>query len=339
MAHRPERACALGYRPAQTFGSTTTSAKKPGRNQPPVPTTRRQRREALRAEQARSGAKRGAAGQPAWRSPTALVTIGAVVVALAAILVLNLPRGASGDTGSASPSPATSAGTGTSAGPSGVASAGSGSAAPGSAAPLPSVTVPTPIAAGIPRDGQTLGSSTAPVSLETWEDFQCPACGNFSRTVAPVIIERYVATGKVKLTFHDLAFLGQESLDAASAARCAEQQGKFWEYQTLVFANQNGENQGWFTRDRLEAFAAAAGLDAAAWAACYDGGSQRQAVIDATTAGQKAGIQSTPSLAINGQMVSLANFTSWSDLLTLLDKTIAASGSSGSPASSSSTAP
>ena len=344
MAHGPERPSALGYRPAQRLGSTTTSAKKPGRNQPPVPTTRRQRREALRAEQARSGPKRGAASQPAWRSPTVLVTIGAVVVALAAILVLNLPRGASGDTGSTSPSPAASAGAGASTAPGAStgagASAGAG-ASGGSAAPLPSITVPTPIAAGIPRDGRTLGSSTAPVSLETWEDFQCPSCGNFSRTVAPVIIERYVATGKVKLTFHDFAFIGQESEDAASAARCADQQGKFWEYQTLVFGNQNpnGENGGWLTRDRLEAFAAAAGLDTATWSACYDGGSQRQAVTDETKAAQKLGVVSTPSLAINGHMVSLDNFTSWNDLLTLLDKTVAASGPSGSPAISSSTAP
>ena len=257
-------------------------------------------------------------------------------MALAAILLLNLPRSANGGTGATSPSPAASVGADASPG----ASAGVDASPDASTgAPLPSVTVPTPIAAGIARDGRTIGSPTAPVALDVWEDFQCPSCGNFSRTVEPVIIERYVATGKVKLTFHDFAFLGQESVDAASAARCAEQQGKFWEYQALVFANQNGENQGWFSRDRLEAFAAAAGLDTAAWSVCYDGGSQRQAVTDQTNAGHAAGVASTPTLAINGQQVSLDSFTSWNDLLTLLDKTVAASGPSGSPASSSSTAP
>ncbi len=89
----------------------------------------------------------------------------------------------------------------------------------------------------------------------------------------------------------------------------------------------------------MEAFAAAAGLDTAAWAVCYDSGSQRQAVTDQTNAGHAAGVASTPTLAIDGQQVSLDNFTSWNDLLTLLDKTVAASGPSGSPASSSSTAP
>ena len=92
--------------------------------------------------------------------------------------------------------------------------------------------------------------------LDTWEDFQCPGCGNFSRSIEPVVIERYVAAGQLRLNFHDYAFIGQESVDAASAARCADKQGRFWDYQAWLFANQNGENKGWFTRDRLAAIGA-----------------------------------------------------------------------------------
>jgi protein-disulfide isomerase len=169
-----------------------------------------------------------------------------------------------------------------------------------------------------------------------WADFQCPACGEFSRTVEPVLIERYVATGKVRFTFHDFAFIGQESLDAASAARCADQQDRFWEYQTLVYANQNGENQGWFSRARLEALAAAAGLDTAAWATCYDGGGQRQAVADETGVGSQAGVSQTPTLTLDGKIVPLTSFSSWNDLFSLLDTTIAAAGGSGAPVSSAS---
>lgn len=248
------------------------------------------------------------------------------------IIALNLP-GRSGGTGSASPSPSSSA-AGASTGASASAGAGSGSGS-ATVGPLPSVTLATPIPATIPRDGRTLGSASAPVTLEVWADFQCPSCGNFSRAVEPVLIEKYVVPGKLRITFHDFAFLGQESLDSASAARCAGDQGKFWEYQALIFANQNGENQGWFSRGRLEAFAVAAGLDTVAWAKCYDGGGQRKAVTVETNLGQKAGVKSTPTLALNGQQVSLDNFSSWGDLLTLIDKAIAASGSSGS----SSTAP
>ena len=224
-----------------------------------------------------------------------------------------------------------------SAAPGASASPGSGA---GSVGPLPSVNLPTtPVSASIPRDGRTLGASTAPVTLDLWEDFQCPGCGNFSRAVEPIVIERYVAPGNLRVTFHDVAFLGQESQDAASAARCADQQGKFWEYQSIVYANQNGENEGWFTRDRLEAFAAAAGVDTAAWATCYDGGGQRQAVVDETKAGADAGVSSTPTLALNGQLVPIDTLSSWNDLYPLIDKAIAAAGSSGSSVSPPSTTP
>ena len=217
----------------------------------------------MRREQAAS-AKRSA--PPVWRSPTVVVSVVAIVIALVVIGGLTLrPAGGTGSP-SALPSGATSAG------PGGSVSTPAGTLPLGLIAPA--VTIPSTI----PRDGRTLGSPTAPVSLEIWADFQCPACGNFTRTIEPVVIDRYVQTGKVRLTFHDFAFIGDESLDAAAAARCAAQQGRFWEYSEWLYANQIGENQGSFTRDRLAAIADQVGLDPAAWAACYDGGSERTAV-------------------------------------------------------------
>ena len=169
----------------------------------------------MRREQAAS-AKR--AGPPAWRSPIVVVSVVAIVIALVVIGGLNL--GPAGGAGSPSPTPSGAA----------PSSPGGSVSTPAGTLPLgltaPAVTIPS----SIPRDGRTLGSPTAPVSLEIWADFQCPACGNFTRTIEPVVIDRYVETGKVKLTFHDYAFIGDESLDAAAAARCAAQQGRFWEY-------------------------------------------------------------------------------------------------------------
>ncbi len=206
------------------------------------------------AQRPRSG--RGRAAQPAWRSPIALVTIAAVVVALVVIAAVNLRPGSTGG-GTGSSSPAT-------------ASSSPGASAGGS----PTVSLNPPAAdipAGAVRDGRTLGAATAKVSLESWEDFQCPACGNYSEAIEPTIIQRYVVTGKIRYTFHDFAFIGQESLDAASAARCAGQQDKFWDYHGWLYANQNGENKGWFSTDRLTAIADRIGLDRSAWQACYDG--------------------------------------------------------------------
>jgi protein-disulfide isomerase len=262
----------------------------------------------MRREQAgqRSRSGRGRSDQPTWRSPTVLISLAAVVVGIIVIAALNLPRGSGG-----------------------AVPTGSGSATGGSSVGLtaPAVSIP----AGVPRDGRTLGAASAKVSFDVWEDFQCPACGNFSETIEPVIIQRFVVPGKIRYTFHDFAFLGPESLDAASAARCAGQQGKFWDYHGWLYANQSGENQGWFSRDRLAAIADRVGLDRAAWDACYDGGSERSAVTSETQAGQSAGVSGTPTLFLAGKLVPLSSFTSWDDLYRAIDAAVAAAGSATSP--------
>jgi protein-disulfide isomerase len=281
----------------------------------------------LRREQAgqrpRSG--RGRTAQPAWRSPTALVTIAAVVVALVVIAAINLRPGTTGGgTGSSSP------------GSTGGSSPGSSSGgSPAVSLSRPAAEIP----AGVARDGRTLGVATARVSLEAWEDFQCPACGNYSEAIEPTIIGRYVVTGKIRYTFHDFAFLGQESVDAASAARCAGEQDEFWDYHGWLYANQNGENEGWFSTERLTAIADRIGLDRSAWQACYAGGAERQAVTAETQAGVAAKVTGTPTLALDGAIVPLSTFTSWDDLYAAIDAAVAAAGSTTpSPAPSASSA-
>jgi protein-disulfide isomerase len=270
--------------------------------------TRRQRRAAMRREEARRAAAVQGTGQPAWRSPIALVSLAAVVVAIVVIVALNVGRGGSGSSG-----------------------LGPGASGASGVGAVPVTPPASPIPASIPRTGRTLGSPTAKVVLDLWEDFQCPGCGSFSRSVEPVVIQRYVATGQLRLTFHDYAFIGQESKDAALAARCADKQGRFWDYQAWLFANQNGENKGSFTRDRLAAMADAVGLDDAVWASCYDGGADRTAVTDETTSGVSAGVTSTPTLILDGTVLDLTTFKTWDQLFQAIDVRIAASG--GSPGS------
>jgi protein-disulfide isomerase len=115
-------------------------------------------------------------------------------------------------------------------------------------------------------DGKTVGRPDAPVTLEVWEDFQCPICARHSLQVEPVIVAKYVTNGTLRIVHHDLAFLGRggaddESVLAASGAVCATKQGKYWNYSHWVYANQDGENAGGFRADRLQAIAEAAGVD------------------------------------------------------------------------------
>ena len=101
----------------------------------------------------------------------------------------------------------------------------------------------------------TLGNPQAKVALVLYEDFQCPFCGRFFGDSEKSIRDTYVTNGSVQLVYRDFAFLGPESIKASEAARCAGDQGKFWQYHDYLFTHQNGENQGNFSSLNLKLFA------------------------------------------------------------------------------------
>ncbi|MEK7599018.1 MAG: DsbA family protein [Patescibacteria group bacterium] len=148
------------------------------------------------------------------------------------------------------------------------------------------------------------GSPSAPVTFVEFGDFQCPFCAKFYQTVEKQIIEKYVKTGKVKFIWRDFAFLGQESFDAAGAARCAGEQGKFWQYHDYLFENQKGENQGAFSAANLKQFAGKLGLDVQAFNSCLDSGKYLGDVQKESELGRDLGVSGTPSSFINGQQIT-----------------------------------
>ncbi len=178
------------------------------------------------------------------------------------------------------------------------------------------VGVPTAARERAKAFGNTLGDANAPVTLEVYADFQCPACGQFDRTTLREIEDKYVKNGKVKVVFNHYAFIGEESTRAAEASECANAQGKFWEYADTLFNNQAGENQGAFSDAKLEGFAQQLGLDMEKFKMCMstDPHPYLSKIQSSTQTGSQSGVNSTPTLFINGQLVrgaiSLANFES-----------------------------
>jgi protein-disulfide isomerase len=161
---------------------------------------------------------------------------------------------------------------------------------------------PSPVALA---DGKTLGSTGAPVTVDVWADYQCPFCATFSEQTEPQLITTYVATGKARLVFHDYAFLGQESTDAAVAATCAEQQGKFWPYHDYLYANQGfTENSGAFASARLLQIAAAVGLDQATYDTCIANPATTTLVQQEHQQGLGAGVQGTPTVFVAGKQLT-----------------------------------
>ena len=153
----------------------------------------------------------------------------------------------------------------------------------------------------MPASGRTLGAADAPVVIEVWSDFQCPACGQLARDIEPRLVGEYVAAGTARLVYHDFAFLGEESLLAAAGSREAAEQGRFWAFHDLVFANQAGENEGAFRTERLVAMARLAGLDLGAFERALTDPALRAAIAQETAEGRALGVTSTPTLVINGQ--------------------------------------
>ena len=170
------------------------------------------------------------------------------------------------------------------------------------------------------QSGHTLGQASAPVTIEEWADFQCPACGQFARVTEPRLLTSYVAQGQVKLVVHHFAFLGLESNWAAEAAECAGEQGKFFEYHDRLYASQAGENRGAFSKDNLKKIGNDLGLGPA-FAACVDSGRYAQAVRDDTKAGRDRGVQATPTLFVNGRKIEGA--ASFDQLKAIIDPILA----------------
>jgi protein-disulfide isomerase len=161
-------------------------------------------------------------------------------------------------------------------------------------------------------DGLSLGDPNAPATIDVFEDFQCPACRNFTENTEPLIIQNLVATGKARYVFHNYPFLDdqsarKESDQAANAAMCASEQDKFWDMHSILYANWNGENLGAFTDRRLQAMAENIGLDMDAFNGCFNANKYEAEIQADLQLGQEMGVSGTPSIFVNGQQVGQGN--------------------------------
>lgn len=191
-------------------------------------------------------------------------------------------------------------------------------------------------------DGATIGKAGAPVTLEVYEDFQCPYCAQYSLTVEPVLVSRYATPGTLRIVHHDIGLLGNpsvaladnESRITASGAYCANAQGKYWAYAHWVYNNQDGENAGGFRRERLTTIAEAAGVEPVAFKACLDDPATLTAVDDVTGKAAALGISSTPTMYVNG--VKIATTLDASAIGAEIDKAAASAAPSPSPSGAAS---
>ncbi len=152
----------------------------------------------------------------------------------------------------------------------------------------------------VPAGATVLGDNNAKVTIIEFADFQCPFCGEWQKTVFPNLKKNYIDNGKARFVFMDYAFLGDESIRAAEAARCANEQNKFWEYHDTLYESQKGENEGAFADINLKQFAKDLKLDPAKFNECFDSKKYQPDLTEDLNKASSLGVQSTPTVFING---------------------------------------
>jgi protein-disulfide isomerase len=142
------------------------------------------------------------------------------------------------------------------------------------------------------------GSEKAPVTIVKFEDFQCPFCKQIQPTVN-ALLSRY--DGKVRLVHKDLPLesLHPQARQAAEAARCAHEQGKFWEYHDKLYANAPKASA-----DDLKSYAKDVGLNADSFDRCFASGKYKEVVQRDLNEGAQLGLTGTPTFFINGREIS-----------------------------------
>src|SRR3990170_4964473 len=157
---------------------------------------------------------------------------------------------------------------------------------------------PEPIRVAVKGEGAFVkGPKDAPVTLVEFTDFHCPFCGRAVATLKDVMREY---DGKIRWVFRDfpIASLHPMAAKAAEAARCAGEQGKFWEYHDLLF-----EGQSQATIEDFKRSAEQLKLDPKSFEQCLDSGKHQAAVEADVQEGARLGVTGTPTFFINGRIL------------------------------------
>jgi protein-disulfide isomerase len=153
--------------------------------------------------------------------------------------------------------------------------------------------------AGIPQKGLALGDPKAPVRVVEFADLQCPFCRDYSTREMPRLVQDYVRTGKVRMEFRALAFIGPDSVRAARVVEAAARQDKLWNVADLLYLNQGRENSGYATDAFLRRLAGAVpGLDVGRVFAERDGGPVSAKLDAAARLAARSGVNETPTFLV-----------------------------------------
>jgi protein-disulfide isomerase len=235
--------------------------------------TRQQKREAARAAREQSERADAAAAQRRRRLMTLLGVFAAAVVVV--VVAIAVSGGGGGDKASDRPQAAQTA---------------SGA--------IPGQKESAAMLAGIPQKGIYLGRSDAPVRLVEFADLQCPICREYALQSLPTLVRDYVRTGKVRMEFRNLSFLGPDSVTAGRAAAAAAQQDKLWNFTDVLYYNQGEENSGYVTSQFIDRISKAAGVESSKADEYAASAASQEPLGAANTMANQFGVDATPTILV-----------------------------------------
>jgi protein-disulfide isomerase len=154
-----------------------------------------------------------------------------------------------------------------------------------------------------------VGAADAPSVLTIYEDFRCPACDAFEKSFTPTI-HSLEDSGQIRTEYHLVTLIdgnlgGSGSLDAANAAACAQDAGKFRAFHDVLYANQPDEQQDTFSDKNhlLDLAGKVSGLKTPAFTACVNNGTHDSWVKKSNSAFGSSGFNSTPTILLNGKNI------------------------------------
>lgn len=158
------------------------------------------------------------------------------------------------------------------------------------------------LATRVPDDPLAAGAVDAPVVLIVYSDFLCSFCGSWFHETLPQILDSYVADGDVRIEWRDLPGLGEDSVNAAIAARAAANQGKFWEYAAVLYDPewQSAATSQDYDWESLAAIATGLGLDEDQFLSDLNDPSLEEDVNVSLMEAEYIGFEGTPGFIIGG---------------------------------------
>jgi protein-disulfide isomerase len=138
----------------------------------------------------------------------------------------------------------------------------------------------------------------AAVTLVEYADLQCPYCAEWTRQALPYVVDRYVRTGRIRIVFRGLAFLGPDSVTGLRTVVAAGRQNRLWNLLEALYERQGAENSGWVGGELSAAIAAVPGLDAERVERASSNAATMRAVSAAEHAAERAGVRGTPSFEL-----------------------------------------